>query len=205
MSVWPTPDEEAELLRKLFTKSRAASADFATAYYDLLFESLQRKYPHADPDWIYDAVAETYEMITDDPSKYRSDAGTLGAFLLLSAKRDLLNRFAKENRHRSRRNIGIDVELLAGGGKDIGDELEQREEADWVEAEILPTLTTGLTAEELAGLELVIERERSTAAFIAVLKLEHLPPDEREAAVKRFKDKIKLRIKRARGPNDEAS
>lgn len=206
MPAWPTPDEEAELLAKLRTKIRAASSDFAMAYYDLLFEALHRLYPRVDRDCIYDAVAETWEKITEEPSRYNPTTGTsLRAFLLLSAKRDLWNRLKKEDRHKSRRNSGTDVELLSEGGKDIGDELELRDEAEWVEAEILPRVTAELTPEELAGFELLVDGERSTAAFIAVLKLGHLPPDEHEGAVKRFKDKIKLRIKRARGPHDEAS
>jgi hypothetical protein len=205
MPAWPTPDEDAQLLRGLLTGRITATADFAEAYYHRLFERLQRMFPNTDPDWIYDAVAETYEMITEDPAKYDPKAGRLGTFLLISAKRDLLNRFDKENRHRSRRNFGIDVELLPGGGKGVGGELETVEEAAMAVAGVLSVVTDGLTAEEMAGLDLVIERERSTAAFVLALKLEHLPPEERERAVKRFKDKIKVRIKRARGLYDEAS
>lgn len=205
MPPWPTPEQDAELLRGLQSKSRTATADFAVAYYHLLFERLQRTFPNTDPDWIYDAVAETYEMITEEPAKYNPQLRGLGTFLLISAKRDLLNRFAKENRHRSRRNLGIDVELLPGGGKEVGGELETGEEAAMAAAGVLSVVTEGWSAEEMAGLELVIERERSTAAFVAALKLDQLPPEEHERAVKRFKDKIKVRIKRARGLYDEAS
>ena len=63
----------------------------------------------------------------------------------------------------------------------------------------------GLTLEELAGLEVYLAGEKSTEAFAAVLKLEECSVEEREATVKKFKDKIKLRIKRARGLHDEPS
>ena len=70
---------------------------------------------------------------------------------------------------------------------------------------ILASVRIGLTAEELAGLDLYLTGETETKAFAAALNLGPLPDGEDESVVKRFKDKIKARIKRARRDHADRS
>jgi hypothetical protein len=45
-------------------------------------------------------------------------------------------------------------------------------------------------------LNLMMERERNTAAFARILQIEHLPVADQRRRVKQTKDRIRLRVKR---------
>jgi DNA-directed RNA polymerase specialized sigma24 family protein len=206
MSGWPTPDEEAELLANLLAHSSAAVGELLGAFIPPLAAWLAAVHPRADEQMRDDAALDALASLVKRPESYKPERGkSLGDFLKMSASGDLKNLLAKERRRAARENSGTDVELLADRGNDIGTELEQRDEAERLEATVLAIVKDGLTPEELAGLELLVDGAKKTEAFIPGLKLEYLPPAERTEAVKRFKDKIKMRIKRAREVRDEST
>lgn len=206
MAVWPTPDEEAALLAKLHAHSSAAVGEMLGAFIPPLSDWLAAVHPRADELIRDDAALEAITALVKRPESYKPERGkSLGDFLKMSASGDLKNLLAKERRRTSRETFGTDVEFLADRGNDIGTELEHRDEAERLEATVLATVKDGLTPEELAGLELVIDGAKKTEAFAPALKVEHLPPDERARAVKRFKDMIDKRIKRAREVRDEST
>ena len=209
---WPSPELEADLLRRLAAGDRDVSADLAAACFEPLLEMLLRTNPTVDEHLVAQAAGEAILNLGDRPDTYKPEAGkSLKGYLMMSASFDLRNLRRKERRHQFGRKSFDLVELGADGGNGlaVGDEpsvaLELQEELRRAEESILSVVKDGLTPQELAGLELVLDGERKTDRFADVLGLMHLPKEQREAEVKRFKDRMQARIKRARGPHDETS
>ena len=206
MPAWPTPEEEAELLRRLLDRQATSTVDLFVAFFEPLIEWLASIHRHTDESQRSDAATDAIASLLKSPESYKPERGkSLGSYLKTASTGDLKNLLDKERRRAARMNSGMDVALLADRGKEIGTEMERRDEAERLEANVLAIVKNGLTPEELAGLELLLDGEKRTEAFAVALKLDHLPAAEREAGVKRFKDKIKLRIKRAREVHDEST
>lgn len=206
MAAWPTPDEEVALLRKLINHRASAVGELLVAFVAPLFDWLAAAHPRSDEQFREDAAVDAIASLAKRPESYQPECGkSLGDYLKMSASGDLKNLLDKERRRAAKRNSEFDVALLEYRGNEIGMEMELKEEAERLEATVLAIVKDGLMPEELAGLDLLVDGAKKTEAFAPVLKLDHLPPEEREAAVKRFKDKIKVRIKRAREVHDEST
>ena len=206
LSEWPSPLAEQKFLQKLLSGDPTATADLFVAYYTPLFNWLQINNRSVDEQMNHDAATEALSSLMKNPQSYKPEMGKrLKSYLMMSAAGDLKNLLRREKRHQFGRKSFEDVELGDGAGNTTSSDLELHEEVEWVEATILVEVKRGLTLEELAGLDVYLADEKSTEAFAAVLRLDVCSAVEREAAVKRFKDKIKLRIKRARGLHDEPS
>lgn len=205
MPAWPTPDEEGELLRKLLDHRAVASTDLFRAYYEPLLDWLAALHGRTDESFRADAAVDAIASLAKRSESYMPERGkSLADYLKMSAAGDLKNLLDKERRRTAKRNPEFDVALLKDRGNEIGMEMELQEETDRLEATVLALVKDGLSTEELAALQLYCEREKKTDAYAPVLKVDHLPHTEREAAVKRFKDKIGKRIDRAREVHDES-
>ena len=203
---WPTLEVEQELLQKLLSGDPTATADVFTAYYTPLFNWLQINNRSVDDQMNHDAATVALVSFLKNPQSFKPEMGKrLKSYLKMSAVGDLKNLLRGEKKHQSGRKSFEDVELGDDAGNTTSRELERHEAVEWVEATILVDVKRGLTPEELAGLDVYLAGEKSTEAFAAVLELDRSSIEDREAAVKKFKDKIKLRIKRARGLHDEPS
>ena len=203
---WPTLEVDQEFLQKLLSGDPTATADVFTAFYTPLFNWLQINNRSVDEQMNHDAATTALVSLVKNPQSFKPELGkSLKSYLKMSAAGDLKNLFRRERKHQSGRKSFEDVELGDDAGNTTSRELERHEEIEWANTTILPDVRRGLTLEELAGLDVYLAGEKSTEAFAAVLRLEESPIEEREATVKKFKDKIKLRIKRARGLHDEPS
>ena len=203
---WPTLEVEQELLQKLLSGDPTATADVFTAFYTPLFHWLQINNRSVDDQMNHDAATVALVSLMKNPQSFKPEMGKrLKSYLMMSAAGDLKNLLRSEKKHQYGRKSFEDVELGDDAGNTTSRELELHEEVEWVEATILVDVKRGLTPEELAGLDVYLAGEKSTEAFAAVLRLDECSDEEREASVKKFKDKIKLRIKRARGLHDEPS
>ncbi len=206
LTEWPSPVAEQELLQKLLSGDPTATADLFTAFYTPLFNWLQINNRSVDEQMNHDAVTVALVSLMKNPQSFKPEMGkSLKSYLMMSAVGDLKNLLRGEKKHQFGRISFEDVELGDDAGNTTSRDLELYEEAEWVEATILVHVKDGLSPEELAGLDVYLAGEKSTEAFAAVLKLDERSAEECEATVKKFKDKIKLRIKRARGLHDEPS
>jgi hypothetical protein len=125
-----------------------------------------------------------------DPSK-----ASLRGYLVLSIDRDLRNILAKRRRRPNVTELPDDVELEAASGKD-GIEAPTLEEL-LVADQLLARVRVHLAEpEDHLILDLLIDGERSTTAFAAILGLAEAAADEQRAAVKRCKDRIKAHLRR---------
>lgn len=209
---WPITEDEQVLFRRLLAREPGAPARFSATYLDVLIEWLQATHPDPDDHLHQEAAVEALISLFKNPSSFDPKKGkSLASYLKMSAAADFKNILRRERKHKSGRKSLDDVEVDSAGGNYFGREdepgrnLELEEEGRKAEEQILAVVKNGLSLEELAGLELYIDGERRTEPYAKVLNLLHSTPGEREAAVKKLKDKIKARIARARGLHVEPS
>jgi DNA-directed RNA polymerase specialized sigma24 family protein len=206
---FPSQEEALALhARLLDAGDPVAPSDLAVAYLEPLARSLRRTDPRADEDDRATAAEDALLDLIRRPDIYDSGRMSLEAFLRMAARRDLQNLQRKARRHADRRADWGDVELSPAQREHIADHdadpaaiVEMNETIETLARHRLalpPPVTDGLTEGEMAALQLIAEGERRTDAYAGVLGLQHLPPDERRAAVKRIKDKLKVRVKRGR-------
>ncbi len=199
----PTSEQEQELHRRLLAGEKTAPADLAEAYHPAILEFLRKKNPRRlDDDLIADAAFETWASLCKKPTSY-DGKGSFWSFLQLSAQRDLLNRLAKETRHRRHYKTGEAVEQWPVVGIALRD--DRTDDLERVERDILPVVTKGLTEGQVRCLDLYLAGERMTSAFAAALGIAERPKAEQKVAVKRTKDLLKKRIERARRDHDNAT
>ncbi len=194
---WPEADEVDALFRRHGNGDPLARSDFIAATLDPLFQHLRRWRRDADEHACLTAAEDTILALLHNPAIYDPTGRTLIGFLRMSAEGDLLNELAKEARHHRNRDSAECVELVPDDGNTSVDEL----------ADDLPSFDDPAVAAEIANFsvtdravfELMRTGERATTAFAAMLGIAHLQAEEQAREVKRVKDKIKQRLKRAGG------
>jgi RNA polymerase sigma-70 factor (ECF subfamily) len=192
---WPDTDEIDRLFRCLCNGDPLALTDFITAVLDPLANHLRRWRSGAD-DHLYITVAEDAVLaLVRKPAIYDPAKRGLIGFLCMSAQGDLLNALRKEQKHHTNRESHECVELAPDHGNtsaaELADELPSFDDPH------VATEIASFTPTERAAFELMRAGERATAAFAAVLGIGHLSEDEQRREVKRVKDRIIVRLKRA--------
>jgi DNA-directed RNA polymerase specialized sigma24 family protein len=196
---WPNPEEALSLYLRLGGSDPVAQSDFVAAFLDPLVAFLRADSPHADDHARLTAAEDAVLSVIHNPPLYKSDEMTLPAFLRMAAKRDLLNLLAKENRRHRRREYHDSVELAAGDGNSDRDEADDLPSFD---EPILAAVIAGFTDVERRVFELMRAGERRTEVFAPVLGVQHLPPEEQTREVKRVKERIFKRLRRAGGSRE---
>jgi RNA polymerase sigma-70 factor (ECF subfamily) len=198
---FPSSEEGLCLHLRLCELDPHATAEVCRAFIGPLLDWLQGRFRNADPHQQETAVHETIFSYVRQPQQYDPSQMDLAAFLRMSARRDLLNLLRREQRHHQGRVPWNDVELAALGGNISGSdegplELLERQEQAAVARALLQRVEEKLTEPERRAFRLLLDGERRTPAFAAALGLGDLLPKEQEREVKRFKDRIKVRLKR---------
>ena len=192
-------DHQAELLdlhQRLLSDDPVATEDFFNIATPDLERHLRARFPSlavgVDPDIRTLAV---YEALTDyfkNPGKYDPDKAGLMTYLRMAARRDMQNLLRKESRHVTGRVSLEGVEFRQSDGNDVSEKVA--EEIDGRRK--IEDLKQGMTSEEWAVFELMLDGERSTEVAAVAMNMGHLPPGDRAREVKRVKDRIKKRIQR---------
>lgn len=190
--MWPTDDELLTLWQRLVADPDTAGA-FATAVLPPLEAYLAGRFPRTHPDDVATAADETLLAFFHQASEYNPDRGRLAAFLRMAARRDLINLIDKERRHNRGRIPWEPVELTQPARND-GEEGERLADSPELRAavEALPECDRHV-------LDLMLDGERDTAVFAAAMGLTDRPADVQADEVKRAKDRIKARLRRAGG------
>lgn len=194
-SNWPDADTGAALHRRLAAGDPTAPADLAAAFLDPLVAYLRAGYSHVHDHLLYDAATDTLLSVMRNPAVYDPTRGELPAFLRMAAAGDLRNLLARDRRHQANREDRDCVELAADDGNSPA---EGDEPPSFDDARLAPVVAA-LSEAERQVLQLMRAGERRTAAFAAVLGIAGQPPDEQVREVKRVKDRIMVRLKRAGG------
>ena len=113
----------------------------------------------------------------------------------MAAEKDLLNALAKIKRQKQKEILLEVVEVDGDDWNNKGrtEDLDIKLDAERV-LEALDTLFDDPKDRKAVGL--MMERERSTEAFVEVYDLQELSQQEQRDAVKRHKDRIKKRLQR---------
>ena len=190
---WPTQDEEDRLLTDLRSGDRSAHGPVAAAYLEPLIAELGRRHRFADPHAVASAAGEAIVNFLKDPTKYDPTRGPFRPYLEWAATRDLQNLLARERRHqRGRVSLAEDVEDRPTGGNSLPDG------AGWDDPRIVAALAE-LSPTDRRVFDLMKDEVPATAAYVGLLGVVDEPPDVQARAVKRAKDRIKARLRRATG------
>jgi DNA-directed RNA polymerase specialized sigma24 family protein len=211
--ILPTPEDELELHRRLVEYDPVAPSDLARTFLRHLIDRVVNgNSADIDRQLCEDAAEDAIISLIKNPSSYKPERKKgLFSYLFMSAQGDLKNRL-RNNPLQLVGHISLEVfELSPEAGKQLGREddpslrMQNSEEAKLVDETILAVVREGLTEEELQVLELMLDGEWKTAVVAQAYRVDHLPKDQQEAEVKKVKDMLKSRIKRARRNHEQSS
>ncbi len=188
---WPTLDEERDFLTRLNTNIRTAQEEIAVRYHPLLLNFLMRTFPRAGEDLRGEAADRALIDFLDSPDHFDPARGGLGAYLRMSARRDLMNLLKSEAR--ARRGIPLDS---VAEPVDCRNQMRDGGELTWEHPRLVAECSA-LDPNERAAFDLMREGVRDTATFARRLGLAHLSAGEQARAVKRAKDRLMKRFSRA--------
>jgi DNA-directed RNA polymerase specialized sigma24 family protein len=190
---WPPDDQLLDAWRALVADPTTAG-EFMSLSLRPLAEGLARWWRSADPDTVESAAADALLAFARRPSAYDPSRSPLPAYLRRIARCRLINLLKSEGRHQSGRIPWDSVELhLSDGNDPVDDDLPS------FDSPALQAVIAGFSDVERRAFELMADGERDTPVFAAAMGLTGRPADEQEAEVKRAKDRIKARLKRAGG------
>jgi DNA-directed RNA polymerase specialized sigma24 family protein len=205
----PSREDELALHQRLVDEDPVAPADLMKAYFAPLIAYLKRlaRHPLAR-QLVEDAASEALFSLAKSPRMFdpcrNNSAFPLFAFLKMAARGDLLNAVDKEKKHWRGRKTFTSVEHSSNAWKylrcvgDPGEPLQLRECAEKADKDVLARVRVALTPEELNALDLMLQGERKTSVFAKALHVDHLPKLNQKVEVKKVKDKLIKRIKRAK-------
>ena len=199
-----SPEEELALHRRLIAGDVTAPADLAIIFLAPLIHWLVAKNSaKIPPEMCADAAEDALIALMKSPTSFNPDRSMrLTTYLRMSAQGDLQNLMACEKRHRQKQISLETVELLPNAWKYMAKDndpswaLQIQEAAANTDSDLVAKACVGLPAAETSVLRLMLQGERRTAPFAAVLGVVHLPKKDQRATVKRVKDKLKKRLER---------
>jgi DNA-directed RNA polymerase specialized sigma24 family protein len=190
--MWPSDGEIHDAWRRL-----VADPDAATAFVELVLPPLETalrgSFPHTDPHAVTEAAGNAVLALVRNPAAFDPARGKFVPFLRRAARCDLFNILKAGGRHHRDRIPWANVELTPPAGNDPS---EAETFADHPE---LLAAVGEMSPDDQRVFELMRDGERDTPVFAAALGIAHLSADEQAAEVKRAKDRVMARLKRARG------
>jgi hypothetical protein len=196
-------EDALRLHRRLLQRDPVGPADFAVAFLNPLIAWLRITNSGVDPMACEEAASEAIVGFLTNPTAYDPKRLGVEAFLRMAAQRDLRNLLRKERRHQRNRRDWKVVEQASEDGKYLGREDDpslplQIEEARQRQAPP-DAVWQQLTDVERRVWEQMQQGEWRNSVFAVILGITHLPPGVQRREVKRVKDRLKKRMKRAGG------
>lgn len=192
---WPSDDELLAAWRRL-ADDPTARGEFFTLTLRPLAQAVLAWRPATDPDDAESAATDAILAFCKHPERYDPEQLGLPAYLRMIARRRLLNLFDKQRRHHAHRIPWDAVEL---------DTPARNEEDDDPLPPVSPaaqSVIDALSEVDRQLFELMVDQERKTSVYAAVLGITDRPADDQRHEVKKAKDRIKARFKRAVGGGD---
>ena len=205
MTELDTPDPYLSIHRRLLEGDPTAPSDLAEQVLQPLLTRMRRRHPELAYDTLLDdAVVDAVLSYAERPGQFDPGKSPLLAYLSMSAKGDILNALARRTK-RERREVALQVvedspdarkRLLENGHLASADDIvigrfESERLAQHIQA-------AARSPHDRVVLELLVDGERSTARFAAVLGVDHLEATEQKRIVKQVKDRLKKRLERMR-------
>lgn len=192
----PSDEDGRRLHAELLLGTATAPGEFATAFLRPLANYLISR-RNAPDDSCEEAAERAILELIHSPKSYNPERGlSVAAYLRMSARGDLLNLSAKEGRHHDRRISFDTVELTLADRNRI-----QEDGSVWDEP-LLKAVIDCFNAAERITFDLLREAVSDTETFAVALGLTETGA-ARVATVKRCKDVVKARLRRAVEARDE--
>jgi len=203
----PSREEGERFRRLLLNRDNVAQQQFAYAYLEPLVAWLGRKRPRLDEDLYQQAAEQAIMDFIHNPGAYDPVRCGLWGYLCMAALRDLLNLLKKEARHRRGRQSLDSVAESPDAGNYLGREDDPSRVLSFAEQQRAARAAVGggLTEPERRALEVMLQGVQETPPYAEALGIAHLPDDEQARQVKRFKDRVKARGKRARDDHEQSA
>jgi hypothetical protein len=188
---------------RLVERDPTAPADLAEQLLSPLMASVRRTFPNLSHETLLDdAVVDAVLSYAERPEQFDPAKLMLMSYLTMSAKGDVLNAIKRRTK-RQAREVSLEVVEDFVDSRNTGREQHHMASADEVVIDRLESgrlarqlRSSARTPQELTLLQLIVNGERRTARFAAVLGLQHLTEIEQRRVVKQAKDRLKKRIER---------
>jgi RNA polymerase sigma-70 factor (ECF subfamily) len=178
------------LWRDLRAGRASAPAAFLQAFLEPLLAWLAEKFPRADPEARANVVHDLLLTFVKRPDGYDPAKGGLAPYLRMAIKGDLLNLLAKKpDRVRLFSEIAV--------AEPADDRKESVEELPSFDDPRLQAALASFSAAELQVFELMRDGAHQTETFAAVLGITDRTVEQQQREVKRVKDRIMKRLRRA--------
>jgi hypothetical protein len=195
----PLEDFAEEVHRCLVAGSDpTAPARLASTYLNILVENLRRRFRDINDETLfYDAATDAILNYAEKPTSFDPAKSRLLTYLTNSAVGDLKNALAKEIRRGQGQNKVVQ-ELTVNATISMEIDSILSIEDDSAKDMIKQVLHAFSDPIDRQLLNLILDRERSTSAFVEVLGIKNHSQLEQQEIVKKHKDRIKARLKRLR-------
>jgi sigma-70-like protein len=195
------PVSDAALHARLLGADPTAPADLAVQFLPALVTWLLRTYPRLDAHLLESLAIDLILKLAQSPEQYDPDRGSLTAYLRMAARGDVRNALTSLGRQARRIAPLESVEVAADARNRIMEhnadpaELVARE-IPAIDPETLARIRARFDSTEWQVVQLMLEGERHTSAYAAILHLRHLPDLDQAREVKRVKDRLTKRLQR---------
>jgi hypothetical protein len=194
------------LHQRLISGNLTAPAEIAETYLPFVLIRLTNRFPSLpDPQWVEMAVDDALLAYLRQPTNYDPTRLSLGRYLLMTARGDLLNLIRKEQKSGLAGKFQFvelddparEYEVEEDGVLSVEEQVAIITSPVWTR---LASLLTEPIDQEIAIL--MLEGIRETGEYAAVLKVSDLPEEQQRAEVKRNKDRIKTILQRNISPKE---
>jgi len=191
------------LLRRLAEGDPTAPADLAERYLADVQRSAAAAFPRVDEHIVTSAAIDAILGVARHPNRVELSRGSLRAYLVMSAKGDLRNALRSRERQRAREASldAVEVSVLERNihrrDRDADPTGELAIAAADRDALRLDLRQVAGDPAESAVLKAMLEGERRTAVYTEILGLTGLDLETQRAEVKKVKDKLNQRLRRA--------
>ena len=188
---------------RLVERDPTAPADLAEQVLEQLLSRLRRRFPELAHDTLLDdAVVDAVLSYAERPEQFDPMKAPLVAYLTMSARGDVLNALARRKKQ-TRREVSLQVveespsarKTLSEHGylASADDVVIERFESDRVAQHLR---AAARSSQDVVVLQLMVDGERRTERYAAVLGVDHLDDAEQRRIVKQAKDRLKKRLER---------
>jgi DNA-directed RNA polymerase specialized sigma24 family protein len=196
----PVSESDGELHARLLSGDPTAPSDLAIGYLDKLVRALHAIFPRVDEQLLETAAIDALLELAQRPERYDSSRGTLAGYLRMSARGDVLNALRSEQRRRAHHTPVEDVELAQGSGNALiegpCDPAQEVLRTQPMSPQLAALIRTSFDQTEWQVVQLMLDGERRTSEYAAVLGIAKLPEIERVRVVKQTKDRLHKRLQR---------
>lgn len=187
----PARDDRYWLDRLSDPADRIASSEFADAFLPAVLARLRTGSPGLPDEFLVEAAGTAVLDFVKRPAAFDPARRSLLGYLVMAAEGDLKNLLKREGRHQKLRLV-VELDELPGNETTDGDSPPCFEDYAGLMA-----VRDALPPPEREFLDLMRQGSGDHATFAAILGLEALPLDEQRAEVKRVRDRILKRLRRA--------